>query len=104
MADTKHMFTKDEVIKLLGVKVKSIGGEINTINGHGTTKNEREWYIISRIDNIYTIISEFKDDSNKQLSNHIISAERNYLTKSNAYKLIVCSISLISLLIMYLNS
>lgn len=99
--EEKKEFTKDDVVKLLGIKVKSIGGEINKINGHGTTKSEREWYVISRIDNIYSLFSEFKTESEKRLSEHIVYAERRYLTKDNAYKLVVCTISIISLAIMY---
>jgi len=100
--DDKNVeLSKEDIVKLLGIKVKSVGGEINTINGHGTSKNEREWYIISRIDNIYTLLSDFKDDSNKRLAEHIKEAECRYLTKDNAYKLVVCTISVISLAVMY---
>lgn len=102
MAKDKKEFTKDDVIKLLGIKVKSIGGEIQNVKGHGTTKNEREWYIISRVDNIYTLLSEFKEEYGKRLSDHISDAERRFLTKENSYKLIVCCISIMSLIMMYL--
>ena len=100
---SKKEFTKDDVIKLLGIKVKSIGGEINTVNGHGTTKNEREWYVISRIDNIYTLLSEFKEESNKKLSEHVSESEKRFITKENTYKLIGCVISLGAILMMYLT-
>lgn len=101
---SKKKFTEEDVVKLLGIKVKSIGGEINKINGHGTTKSEREWYVISRIDNIYTLISELKSESEKNLSNHITDSEKRFITKEHTYKLIGCVLSAAAILMMWLTS
>lgn len=101
---TKKVFTKDDVIKLLNIKVKSVGGEIEKINGDDTTKNEREWYIISRIDNIYTLLSEFKDESGKRLSIHIVESEKKFITKEQTYKLIGCLLSAVAILMMWITN
>ena len=99
--DDKVELTREDIVTLLGIKVKSVGGEIEKINGAETTKNEREWYLISRIDNIYSLLVEFKDESSTALSEHIIEAERRYVTKENAYKLVIGTISIISMAVMY---
>lgn len=87
----KSELNKDDIIKLLGLKVKTVGGEIDKLSGSDISNKEMHWYVINKIDKIHTLLFEY-----------IVEAEKKFVTKKQSYKMITCIISITTILVIYL--